>query len=68
MLPSFTGSTAQVDYVVSNGERTETIHGGERAVFSQQLRCLSNWFTNNYTYELGDDYIVLHYNRCGDVD
>ena len=68
MLPSFTGSTVQVDYVVSNGGRTETIHGGERAVFSQQLRCLSNWFTNNYTYELGDDYIVLHYNRCGDVD
>ena len=68
MLPSFTGSTTQVDYVVSHGGRTETIHGGERAVFSQQLRCLSNWFTNNYTYELGDDYIVLHYNRCGDVD
>lgn len=68
MLPSFTGSTAQVDYVISNGERTETIHSGEQAVFSQQLRCLSNWFTNNYTYELGDDYIVLHYNRCGDVD
>ena len=68
MLPSFTGSTAQVDYVVSNGGRTETIHSGEQAVFSQQLRCLSNWFTNNYTYELGDDCIVLHYNRCGDVD
>lgn len=68
MLPSFTGSTTQVDYAVSNGGQTEMIHGGEQAVFSQQLRCLSNWFTSNYTYELGDDYIVLHYNRCGDVD
>ena len=68
MLPSFTGSTAQVDYVVSDGEQTEVIHGGEQAVFGQQLQCLPNWFTDNYSYELGDDYIVLHYNKCSDVD
>ena len=68
MLPSFIGSTAQVSYVVSNDEQTEVICGGEQAVFSHQLQCLSNWFTDNYSYELGDDYIVLHYNRCGDVD
>ena len=68
MLPSFTGSTTQVDYVVGNGGQTEIIHGGEQVTFSRQLQCLSNWLTDNYTYELGDDYIVLHYNRCGDVD
>ena len=68
MLPSFAGSTTQVDYVVGNGGQTEIIHGGEQVTFSRQLQCLSNWFTGNYTYELGDDYIVLHYNRCGDVD
>lgn len=68
MLPSFVGSTAQVDYVVSDGEQTEVIHGGEQAVFGQQLQCLPNWFTDNYSYELGDDYIVLHYNKCSDVD
>lgn len=67
MLRSFTGSTTQVDYVVGNGGQTEIIHGGEQVTFSRQLQCLSNWFTDNYTYELGDDYIVLHYNRCGDV-
>lgn len=68
MLPSFTGLTAQVSYVVSNGEQKEVVRGGERAMFSQQLQCLSNWFTDNYSYELGNNYIVLHYNRCGDVD
>lgn len=68
MLPSFAGSTAQVSYVVSNGEQTEVICGGEQTTFSHQLRCLLNWFTDNYSYELGDDYIILHYNRCSDVD
>lgn len=68
MLPSFAGTTDHVDYVVSNGDEIAMIHGGSANMFSENISSLPNWFYDNYTYDLGDDYIVLHYNNCRDAD
>lgn len=68
MLPSFAGSLEHVNYVVSSNGQNETICGGTAAKFSQKMSGLYGWFANNYTCELGDDYIVLHYNRCHDLE
>lgn len=64
-LPSIDSATFKFDFLVGDGEQREVI-SFDINNFDDELE--DNFLPENYSYEIVNDCVVIHYNSCRDKD
>lgn len=70
ILPSFTGSVDRMNFVVrcSDGNEKRFCTDGSEILRDPDWLYVTVLKSPNYTYDLAEDYLVLHYTRCRELD
>lgn len=70
ILPSFTGSVDRMNFVVrcSDGNEKRFCTDGSEILRGPDWLYATVLKSPNYTYDLAEDYLVLHYTQCRDLD